>query len=109
MSSNPTDNIWQRDEIESPCIKICLMHPAARLCMGCYRTGAEIAAWSRYSPAQRRTIMDDLPARAIQVDKTPMKRKGGRARAISREADRLTDSEIAPETRRKNPNLRTDT
>ena len=25
------DDVWKRDEIESPCIKICVIHPAERL------------------------------------------------------------------------------
>lgn len=32
--------------VESPCIRICLLHPEAGLCIGCYRTAAEIAAWA---------------------------------------------------------------
>ncbi|WP_372605483.1 DUF1289 domain-containing protein, partial [Actibacterium sp.] len=33
-----TDDIWKRDEIESPCIKICVIEPNSRLCTGCLRT-----------------------------------------------------------------------
>lgn len=66
--------IWQRDEIESPCIQICVIHPDARLCTGCYRSIDEISAWSRLSPEARRAIMADLPSRAGQL----RKRRGGR-------------------------------
>ena len=31
------DDIWARDEIESPCIKICVIHPQERLCVGCHQ------------------------------------------------------------------------
>lgn len=58
-----TDEFWRRDEIESPCVKVCVIHPAARICIGCHRTGDEIASWSRISPEQRRTIMAELPGR----------------------------------------------
>lgn len=70
-----SDDIWQRDEIESPCIKICMIHPDARICVGCHRTPDEIAIWSRLSPEARRAVMDDLPARKSQLPG----RRGGRA------------------------------
>ena len=76
---NPTDIVWQRDEIESPCIRVCVLHPSERLCMGCYRTSAEIASWSRLTPAERREVMDDLPARGLRVEGARPPRRGGRA------------------------------
>jgi predicted Fe-S protein YdhL (DUF1289 family) len=69
------DVVWSRAEIESPCKKICLMHPQADLCMGCFRTRYEIAGWSRMTPDQRRTVMDELPDRESE---TQPKRRGGR-------------------------------
>jgi len=59
-----SDGIWKRDEIESPCKKVCVMHPSADLCIGCLRTRDEIARWSRMTPSERETIMAALPARA---------------------------------------------
>lgn len=56
--------IWRRDEIESPCTKVCVLHPGARICVGCHRTGEEIAAWSRLTPERRREVMAELPGRA---------------------------------------------
>ena len=70
-----TDEIWKRAEIESPCVKICVIHPEARLCVGCYRSIEEIGGWSRLTPEARSTIMADLPARAGKLTK----RRGGRA------------------------------
>lgn len=70
-----TDEIWKRAEIESPCVKICVIHPEARLCVGCYRTIEEIGGWARLTPEARKAIMTDLPARAGQLTK----RRGGRA------------------------------
>ena len=49
--SENTDAIWKRAEIQSPCVKICVVHPEARLCIGCYRTIDEIAGWSRMATA----------------------------------------------------------
>ena len=66
--------IWARNEIDSPCVKICVIHPEARICVGCSRTIDEISGWSRMTPDARRAIMADLPARAS----TLTKRRGGR-------------------------------
>ncbi len=70
-----TDEIWKRAEVESPCVKICVIHPEARLCVGCYRSIEEIGIWSRLSPEARRAVMADLPARASLLTR----RRGGRA------------------------------
>lgn len=69
-----TDEIWKRDEIDSPCVKICTIHPAERLCVGCLRTIDEIAGWSRMSSDERRRIMAELPGRAPRLQR----RRGGR-------------------------------
>ncbi len=70
-----SDDIWRRDEIASPCVKICVLHPDANLCVGCFRTGEEIAAWSAMSPEERDQIMSELPERAPKL----AQRRGGRA------------------------------
>ena len=71
-----TDEVWRRDEIQSPCIKLCVVHPEARLCMGCYRSIEEITRWSAMTPEARRAVMAELPARAPLVAPS---RRGGRA------------------------------
>ena len=50
-------------EIESPCIKVCVLDPGSNYCVGCGRTLAEIARWAAFSPEERRKIMAELPAR----------------------------------------------
>lgn len=72
-----TDDVWRRDEIESPCKKICVVHPESRLCIGCLRSLDEIRDWSRYTPEDRRRIMAELPSRADAAKPT---RRGGRRR-----------------------------
>lgn len=62
-----TDDVWRRDEVESPCNKVCVIHPGAKICVGCFRTGAEIAGWSRMTPEERRALMEALPARESQL------------------------------------------
>jgi predicted Fe-S protein YdhL (DUF1289 family) len=76
-----TDGTWKRDEIESPCIKICVVHPEERICTGCYRTIDEITKWSRLSPEARRDVMEALPGRASRLQK----RRGGRAARLARD------------------------
>ena len=68
------DEIWKRDEIDSPCVKLCVVQPQSRLCVGCFRSIDEISAWSRMTPDTRKAIMAELPARAGQITQ----RRGGR-------------------------------
>jgi hypothetical protein len=51
------------DGISSPCNRICVMHPASRICVGCGRSLDEIARWAALSEAERLAIMSRLPAR----------------------------------------------
>ncbi|MEO0356788.1 MAG: DUF1289 domain-containing protein [Pseudomonadota bacterium] len=69
-----TDDVWTREEVESPCQKLCSIHPVERICVGCLRSMEEIGMWSRMSPQERRAVMDDLPSRAPRL----RKRRGGR-------------------------------
>ncbi len=49
--------------VSTPCIKVCVIDPASKLCEGCGRTLPEIAQWSRLSEAERQAIMAELPKR----------------------------------------------
>ena len=73
-------NVWQRDEIQSPCINICVVHPEARICTGCLRSIEEIGGWSQMTDAERARIMDDLPARKASLTK----RRGGRRARLNK-------------------------
>ena len=77
-----TEPVWTRDEIQSPCVRICVVHPEARLCTGCLRTMDEIRDWSRMSTEARAAIMAELPSRAPQL----RKRRGGRAARLARDS-----------------------
>lgn len=61
--------------IDSPCIRVCVVHPVARICVGCHRSIDEIAAWPRLPAAARAAIMAELPARGALL----RQRRGGRA------------------------------
>ncbi len=72
--------VWQRQEIESPCVNVCVVHPETRLCTGCARSIDEIGRWGSMSPEERRRIMDELPDR----EAAPKGRRGGRAARLER-------------------------
>ena len=73
-----TEYIWNRNEIDSPCVNICIVHPQANICAGCLRTIDEISGWSNISPAQRKEIIKELPNRSSKLKV----RRGGRAKRL---------------------------
>lgn len=66
--------------VASPCVKVCVVHPDARICVGCRRTLEEIAAWGRMSDDERLAVLERLPDRAPLL----ARRRGGRSRRQSR-------------------------
>ena len=76
-----SDEVWERAEPESPCVKVCVVNPETGLCLGCHRSVDEISRWARMTPEERRTVMATLPGR----DPGPSGRRGGaRARRAGR-------------------------
>ena len=49
--------------IETPCIQICVIDPVSNFCIGCGRTGGEVAGWVGYTTEERRALMAGLPER----------------------------------------------
>lgn len=43
-------------EPRSPCISVCALN-MEDICIGCYRSAAEITEWSMASPAEKRAIL----------------------------------------------------
>lgn len=78
MTDQNIENLWKRNEIDSPCVKLCSIHPNERICVGCYRSIEEIGAWSSLSSEVRSEIMAELPSRAPRIQK----RRGGRSRKL---------------------------
>lgn len=83
MTDRPTHEVWQREEIESPCVKVCVIHPEAGICLGCHRTRDEVALWSRLTREERRQIMATLPDRKSLLPG----RRGGREGRLRRSED----------------------
>lgn len=57
--------------IESPCIRHCQISPGHGICEGCGRTLAEIGGWLSMTPAERRSVMAELPARLARLTGAP--------------------------------------
>jgi predicted Fe-S protein YdhL (DUF1289 family) len=49
--------------MESPCIKVCTIDAASRLCVGCLRSIDEIASWASLGRERRLAVMAELPGR----------------------------------------------
>jgi uncharacterized protein len=55
--------------IDSPCTRVCILDAASGFCIGCGRTGSEIAAWLGASDRQRQRIVADLPRRLADLER----------------------------------------
>jgi predicted Fe-S protein YdhL (DUF1289 family) len=64
-------------DIESPCVKICVIDPSSGFCIGCGRTREEIASWLSLSSEERRHVMSGLEDRMASLTDR-RRRKGGR-------------------------------
>ena len=68
--------------ISTPCINVCVLDPLSALCIGCGRTGEEIAAWSTMSEPERIAVMAELGQRL--TDARSRTARGGRIAARNR-------------------------
>ena len=71
-------------DIETPCVKICVIDPETQFCIGCGRTREEIASWIGMGPTARHSIVLELPQRVGNLTKLKS-RRGGRAGRLARE------------------------
>jgi hypothetical protein len=74
-------------EIESPCIKVCVLDPGSGFCIGCGRTREEIASWLGFNADERRRIMGDLPDRISSLTDRQRRKGGRRGRLATEEVD----------------------
>jgi predicted Fe-S protein YdhL (DUF1289 family) len=56
-------------QIETPCTKICTLHPALQICIGCGRDLSEIARWSELSASERAQLMGVARRRLAQISR----------------------------------------
>lgn len=54
-------------DIESPCVRVCILDRVQRFCIGCYRNLDEISFWSRYSNAQRQEVLAQIEIRRATI------------------------------------------
>lgn len=52
----------QQAEIASPCVSICALDDED-ICVGCYRTGAEISRWGDMTADQKQQVMQKVRER----------------------------------------------
>ena len=67
-------------EIESPCVKICVVDPHSGHCIGCGRSRDEIAGWLAMSAKARKDVMDLLPERVTNMTRCRPRRGGADSR-----------------------------
>jgi predicted Fe-S protein YdhL (DUF1289 family) len=53
--------------VRTPCVKVCVVDPESGLCLGCFRTLPEVAAWATLDEAERERVMDELPGRRSRI------------------------------------------
>lgn len=80
-------NMFAPIEIETPCIKICVVDPETGFCIGCGRTRGEIGSWLGFDPEQRREIMNALPERVATLTARKTRRGGRQGRLASMKAE----------------------
>jgi uncharacterized protein len=56
--------------IDSPCTKICTLHPTLRICIGCGRDLTEIERWSQLSAHERAAVMGAARERLALMSRT---------------------------------------
>lgn len=56
--------------IDSPCTKVCTLHPRVAVCTGCGRTLSEIERWPRLAREERLALMDVVRDRLAHLQAT---------------------------------------
>ncbi|WP_117191296.1 DUF1289 domain-containing protein [Rhizobium terrae] len=74
----------------SPCILVCSIDLKTGYCFGCGRTRDEIAGWMDYTDAERRRLMDILPARLETIERRP--RRETKRRRLAQQSAKERDS-----------------
>lgn len=49
--------------VASPCVSVCRLDAGGRICVGCWRTIDEIAAWGRLDDEERRRVLARIETR----------------------------------------------
>ena len=65
--SRPNSSEGQNVALASPCVDVCKMNRQADLCIGCFRSLAEIADWQILTDQRRREIIAERPQRETRL------------------------------------------
>lgn len=57
--------------IDTPCTKICTLHPTFGICIGCGRDLAEIERWAQLTTRERATLMVLARQRLAIISRQP--------------------------------------
>jgi uncharacterized protein len=71
-------------DIETPCVKVCVVDPETQYCIGCGRTRGEIASWIGMTVQARRDVMETLPERVATLTLRKTRRGGRQGRLAAR-------------------------
>jgi len=55
------------EQVQSPCIGVCVVDETTHLCQGCFRTLGEIQGWSNLDNAQKKTVTEVANQRATSL------------------------------------------
>ena len=58
-------------KVPSPCISVCQMDALDEVCLGCYRTRAEIAKWGSMDQGDQSRLLDILRERRAKATGVP--------------------------------------
>ncbi len=72
------------NQIETPCILVCVLEQKSGHCYGCGRTRDEIADWTKYSNQQRTMLMQELSTRVDKLERRPKRITKRRQMAANR-------------------------
>lgn len=61
-------SVQSSSSVASPCVGVCSLDPETDLCLGCWRTQSEVAAWVRADARRKREIIARARQRREQAD-----------------------------------------
>jgi uncharacterized protein len=73
-------NAPDSQDIETPCVKLCVVDPDSGFCIGCGRTPAEIGGWIAMTATERREVMAKLDQRMDSLTRSKRRKGGARGR-----------------------------
>lgn len=54
-----------QQDVESPCVRACMIDQVHGYCVGCWRTLIEISYWHKYDAAQKHAVLAETETRRV--------------------------------------------